>query len=286
MQRVAGNAYIEQNVVLPRRITIGPFCVIKEGAQLGEGVVLGAGCVVENNAIIGRDCKLGNYVTVGAEAEIGDGTQIGDHSAITLASKMGKGCHIGSLTTIGRAPRPAATSTVRIQADLPALQMGDDCTIGCSAVIYAGSEYGNRVFIGDGAVVRERVKLSDSVLIGCDVVVENDTRIGALTKVQTGSYITAYMNIEECVFIAPMVTTTNDNFMGRTEKRYKFVKGATIERGARIGAGCILLPSVKVAEESFVAAGALVTKDTRPMRIVKGLPAKDVGEVPWEELLP
>ncbi len=93
------------------------------------------------------------------------------------------------------------------------------------------------------------------------------------------------MEIEEKVFIAPMVTTTNDNFMGRTEKRFKLVKGPTICRGARVGGGSILLPGVKVAAETFVAAGALVTKDTVSKRVIKGFPAREIREVPAEELL-
>jgi len=109
--------------------------------------------------------------------------------------------------------------------------------------------------------------------------------IGAYTKIQTGSYITAYMEIEERVFIAPMVTTTNDNYMGRTEKRFQYIKGATIRRGARIGGGAILLPSVEIGEETFVAAGALVTKDTPSAKMVKGFPARIVKNVPEEELV-
>ena len=94
------------------------------------------------------------------------------------------------------------------------------------------------------------------------------------------------MEIKERVFIAPMVTTTNDNYMGRTEKRFKSIKGATIQRGARVGGGAILLPGINIAPETFVAAGALVTKDTKEKRVLKGFPAKEVREVPEEELLP
>jgi acetyltransferase-like isoleucine patch superfamily enzyme len=164
--------------------------------------------------------------------------------------------------------------------------MGNGYTIGCSAVLYAGTSYADKAFVGDGAVVRERCSIGQNVVIGSGVAVENNTKIGSFTKIQTGSYITAYMEIEERVFIAPMVTTTNDNYMGRTEKRFTSIKGATIQRGARIGGGAILLPGVKVAPETFVAAGALITKDTTEKRVLKGFPAKDIREVPEEELLP
>ncbi|GAB6173051.1 N-acetyltransferase [Paradesulfitobacterium aromaticivorans] len=280
------NAVIAVGASVPDSVTISPFCVIGDDAVLGEGVVLGVGCVLAEGAQVGMGCFLGNYVTVAAGAVLGAKAQIGDHTTIYPGTVLGEGCFIGSNSSLGRAPRPAATSTVKVQADLPPLTMGAGCTVGCSAVLYAGTNYGAKVLVGDGAMVRERCTIGNNVIIGSGVAVENDTRIGDYTKIQTGSYITAYMEIAERVFIAPMVTTTNDNFMGRTEKRFKLVKGATIGRGARVGGASILLPGVKVAPETFVAAGALVTKDTTEGKVVKGFPAREVRDVPEEELLP
>jgi acetyltransferase-like isoleucine patch superfamily enzyme len=87
------------------------------------------------------------------------------------------------------------------------------------------------------------------------------------------------------VFIAPCVVTTNDNFMGRTEKRYDLVKGPTIRRGARIGGGAVLLPGIEVGEEAFVGAGAVVLKDVPARALVVGSPARQIREVPEDELL-
>ncbi|MFZ3103066.1 MAG: DapH/DapD/GlmU-related protein [Desulfitobacteriaceae bacterium] len=280
------NSVIAEDAQIPQSSSIGPFCVIGERVILGEGVILGAGCILAAGVNVGASSKLGNYVTLGQAVSLGEGVQIGEHTTVYAKVVLGKDCFIGSNSSLGRSPRPAATSTVKVQADLPPLQMGEECTVGCSVVLYAGSTYAERVFIGDGAIVRERCVIGGNVIIGSGVAVENDTKIGAYTKIQTGSYITAYMEIEERVFIAPMVTTTNDNFMGRTEKRFKLIKGPIICRGARIGGGAILLPGVKVAPETFVAAGALVTKDTTAKRVIKGFPAREVREVPVEELIP
>ncbi|MDD2233819.1 MAG: DapH/DapD/GlmU-related protein [Desulfitobacteriaceae bacterium] len=284
MQRIT-NTVICESAQIPSSALLGPFCVVAENVILGERVILGAGCVLAAGVRLGDNCKLGNYVTLGQDVKLGSDVQIGDHTTVYSQAFIGKDCFIGSNSSVGRYPRPAVTSTVKIQSDLPALQLGEGSTVGCSAVLYAGSTYAEQVFVGDRAVVRECCLIGRNVIIGSGVTVENDTSIGAYTKVQTGSYVTAYMEIEERVFIAPMVTTTNDNFMGRTEKRFKLVKGPTICRGARVGGGSILLPGVKVAAETFVAAGALVTKDTVPRQVIKGFPAKEIREVPQEELL-
>jgi len=276
---------IASSATIPSSVTVGPFCVIGEDVVIGENVVLGVGCVLGDGAQVGAGSVLGNYVSIGAGGRIGDRTRIGNQTTIYLQAELGDDGFIGSNCSIGRLPKAAPTSTVKAQANLPPLRMGNGFTVGCSAVLYAGTSYADKAFVGDGAVIRERCSIGENVVIGAGVGVENDTKIGAFTKIQTGSYITAYMEIEERVFIAPMVTTTNDNFMGRTEKRFESIKGPTIQRGARIGGGAILLPGINVAAETFVAAGAVVTKNTIEKRVIKGFPAKDLREVPVEELL-
>jgi len=47
----------------------------------------------------------------------------------------------------------------------------------------------------------------------------------------------------------------------------------------------VLLPAVEIGEEAFVGAGAVVTKDVPARAIVVGNPARQIREVPDEELL-
>src|SRR5207248_124410 len=156
--------------------------------------------------------------------------------------------------------------------------------VSTGAVVFAGTKVGERVIVGDQACVRERVTIGDDVVLGRGTLIENDTTIGALTKIQADAYITAYSTLEDNVFIAPCVVTTNDNFMGRTERRHRLVKGPTIRRGARVGGAAVLCPGVEIGEEAFVGAGAVVIKDVPPRVVVVGNPARILREVPPEEL--
>lgn len=280
------SAVIAKSAILGERVTISPFCVIGENAVVADGSILGSGCILAAAVKVGADSRLGNHVTLGEQTVLENKVTIDDHTTVYPRTVIGEGTYIGSNSVIGRPPRASATSTVKSQENLPALKMGSNCIIGSLAVIYAGTVLEEGVFVGDRSLIRERCEIGMKVVVGSGCAVENDTRIGAYTKIQTGAYITAYMEIEEKVFIAPMVTTTNDNYMGRTEKRFQHIKGATIRKGARIGGGAILLPGVEIGEETFVAAGALVTKDTPPRKVVKGFPAKPAKDVPQEELLP
>ena len=186
---------------------------------------------------------------------------------------------------VGKQPTLSPRSTAK-REPLPPTVVGNATVISTGAIVFAGSSIGARVILGDQSCVRERVTIGDDVVVGRGSLVENDTTIGARTKIQADAYVTAYSTLEEDVFVAPRVVTTNDNFMGRTEKRLELMKGPTIRRGARVGGGAILCPGVEVGEEAFVGAGAVVTKDVPPRKVVVGSPARVIRNVPDDELLP
>jgi len=47
----------------------------------------------------------------------------------------------------------------------------------------------------------------------------------------------------------------------------------------------VIAPGVEVGEEAYVAAGAVVVADVPPRAVVMGVPARQVREVPDEDLL-
>lgn len=253
-------------------------------AKLGERFVPAPYAIVDENVVIGDDVHVGSFVHICAGAEIGSGTVIGDHVTIAADAKLGEGCVIADFACVGKRPKLSPTSTAKA-GELKGLVMGDGCSVGSHTVLMAGSVFGKGCIVGDNAGVRERCRIGDNVVVGRSVTVENDTEIGSRTKIQSGAYVTAYVLIEEDCFIAPMVVTTNDNYMGRTEKRFKSLKGCTVRRGARVGGGSHILPGIEIGEEAFVATGSVVTRDIPAGKLVMGVPAKVVKDVPEDELL-
>ena len=197
---------------------------------------------------------------------------------------LGEGVKVLENAVVGKQPTLSPRSTAK-REPLPPTVIGDGSIVSTGAIVFAGSTIGERVILGDQSCVRERVTVGDDVVIGRGSLVENDTTIGAMTKIQADAYITAYSTLEEHVFIAPCVVTTNDNWMGRSEKRFGNIKGPTIRRGARVGAGAVLCPAVEIGEEAFVGAGAVVVKDVPPRVVVVGNPARALRDVSPEELL-
>jgi len=211
-------------------------------------------------------------------------SEIAETAVVYPGTVIGEGCKILDYAVVGKQPTLSPRSTAK-RGDLPLLELGAGTIVSTAAVVFAGTRIGERVVVGDQACVRERCTIGDDVVIGRGSLVENDTSVGALTKIQAHAYITAYSLLEDNVFIAPCVITTNDNFMGRTENRHDLVKGPTIRRGARIGGGAVLLPGIEVGEEAFVGAGAVVLRDVSARALVVGNPARQIREVPEDELL-
>jgi len=197
---------------------------------------------------------------------------------------LGEGVKVLENAVVGKQPSLSPRSTAK-REPLPPTVIGDGTIVSTGAIVFAGSQIGARVILGDQSCVRERVTIGDDVVVGRGSLVENDTTIGALTKIQAEAYITAYSTLEENVFIAPCVVTTNDNFMGRTERRHELIKGPTIRRGARIGGAAVLCPGIEIGEEAFVGAGAVVTKDVPARKVVVGNPARVIRDVADDELL-
>lgn len=229
-------------------------------AETGRGVEIGAGVT------FGEGVRLGHYVV------IHDGTRIGDEVVVD------------DFAVLGKQPARSATSTLAM-TDLRPLEVGRGTHIGTHAVVYAGTRIGMGGFLADGAQVRERCQLGERVVVGHHATIENDSVIGDRVKLQTGAYVTARSIVGDDVFIAPNVTTTNDRYLARTEARHGAQDGAHIDRGARIGAGAVLLPGIHVGQEAVVAAGAVVTRDVPPYRVVMGVPAREVRDTPPEQII-
>jgi len=237
-------------------------------AQIGNGTSLGSNCYIDANATIGANCRIGHGVIIHPNTIIGEGVRIDDH------------------TVIGKLPmRAAASALTKDDPDLSGCVIGDKCILGTFVVVYRGCVIETNVLVADLASVRENVRIGEFTIVGRGVAIENKVTIGKRCKLETESYITALSEIGDYCFIAPEVTFTNDNFLARTKERFKYHKGVTMKKGARIGANVTVLPGLTLEEDCLVAAGSVVTRDVPARKIVLGSPARVWRDVPPEQLL-
>ena len=157
------------------------------------------------------------------------------------------------------------------EKNLPDTVLGENCIICAQAIIYAGTVLGDRVYVADGANIREGCEIGDDTIIGRYVTVENNTKIGKKCKIQTGAYITGECIIEDYVFVGPEASTTNDKYMQTTDRK---MKGPTFREHCRVGGNATILGGVIIGKNSVVGAGSVVTKDVPDGEIWVGNPAK------------
>lgn len=223
------------------------------------------GLVLSPTATVGDDVSFGAHVVVHDGVIIGDGVTVQDGAVL------------------GKAPSLSGRSSAA-RGELGPLVIEDGAVICAQAIIFAGSRIGERSIVGDQAYVRERTTVGPDTVIGRASAVDNDVAIGARVRIQTQVYVTAHSTIEDDVFVGPCAMTTNDDTMARLAPGTP-MRGATLRRACRVGGGAVLLPGVEIGEEAFVAAGAVVTSDVPPRKVVMGVPARVVKDVPDEDLL-
>lgn len=228
---------------------------------------------------------LGEGVVIEARVLIGAGTALGHGVVVRAGSRIGKNCRIDDYAVLGKTPSRGKISAITKEKHLPPLRVGDGCKIGAHAVIYRGANIGRDCLIADLAQVREDVTIGAMTIVGRGAYVENKVTVGSKVKIESHAYVCALSAVGDGCFIAPGAVFTNDNFMARTRERFKFHKGPTLKKGARVGAHATLLPGVVLHEDAVVAAGAVVTHDVPARTIVAGCPAKFFREVPENQLL-
>jgi acetyltransferase-like isoleucine patch superfamily enzyme len=221
--------------------------------------------------VLSPTASVGHGVTFGANVIVHDGVVIGDD------------CTILDGAVLGKPPTLARTSTAS-RAEPEPLVLEAGVTVCTQAIVFAGAQIGPGAIIGDQAYVRERARIGAGTVVGRASGIDNDVTVGARVRIQSQVYVTAYSVVEDDVFIGPCAMTTNDEAAGRRRPGAQ-LHGATLRRACRIGGGAVLLPGVEIGEEAFVAAGAVVTSDVAPRKVVMGVPARMVRDVPDEDLL-
>ncbi|OGO78644.1 MAG: UDP-3-O-(3-hydroxymyristoyl)glucosamine N-acyltransferase [Clostridiales bacterium GWB2_37_7] len=241
--------------------------IVGEGSKIGKEVYIGCYSVVGSHVTIGQNVKIGNHVVIHDGSVIGSNVRIDDH------------------TVIGKMPMRVSASILAAASNLSPSNIGDNCVIGTSAILYRGCNIGNACLIADLSTIRENVTIGSNTIIGRGVAVENNCSIGSFCKLETNVYITAYSELGDEVFVAPGVVTSNDRFAARLKGKEYVFKGVTIKHGGRVGAQATILPEITIYEEGFAAAGSVVTKDISSNVIHCGNPAKYMKNVPEDQLL-
>jgi UDP-2-acetamido-3-amino-2,3-dideoxy-glucuronate N-acetyltransferase len=139
------------------------------------------------------------------------------------------------------------------------------------ATIGRGTRIWHFCHVMSGAVIGEHCSL------GQNVVVMRGVRLGRNVKVQNNVSIYEGVECEDDVFLGPSMVFTNVlNPRSAISRKHEY-RPTLVKRGATIGANATVICGHTLGEHSFVAAGAVVTRDVAPFALVGGVPARQLG---------
>ncbi|NQV56189.1 MAG: Gfo/Idh/MocA family oxidoreductase [Rhodospirillales bacterium] len=184
------------------------------------------------------------------------------------------------LKVLSRATKNIRSGNSKFQTPITERKPGrSDVFVHETAVVDAPAD------IGDGSKIWHFSHILNGVAIGCDciigqnVMIGPDVTVGNNCKIQNNVSLYKGVVLEDGVFCGPSCVFTNvNNPRAEIEKKDEF-KPTLVKRGTTIGANATIVCGVTLGEYSFIAAGAVVSKDVPPFALVAGVPAKRIGWV-------
>lgn len=115
----------------------------------------------------------------------------------------------------------------------------------------------------------EKLIVGPDVVIGTHVSINLDAEVRIDANVAIGPHVLIY-------------TGTHPIGPGSSRRLGSVLaKPVTIEQGAWVGLGAMILPGITIGHGSIIAAGAVVSTDVPPDSYVEGNPAQVKRQLPW-----
>lgn len=125
-------------------------------------------------------------------------------------------------------------------------------------------------------VISEGVKIGDDCNICSHCFIEEGVTLGDRVTIKNGVQLWTGLHIESDVFVGPNVSFCNDR-VPRSKQHPERYLITTVQTGASIGAGAVILPGLTIGHNALVGAGAVVTRNVPANATVTGNPAKIIN---------
>ena len=143
--------------------------------------------------------------------------------------------------------------------------------VGESAKIGAGTKIWHFSHVMAGA------EIGENCIFGQNCHVAGGVKVGANVKVQNNVSLYAGVVLEDDVFLGPSCVLTNVSNPRSQVNRHSLYEKTWIRRGATVGANATIVCGIELGQYSFIAAGAVVTRNVPDYALMAGAPARRVG---------
>ena len=146
-----------------------------------------------------------------------------------------------------------------------------------SSVVDKNTKIGHGTKIWHFSHVSSGAKIGNNCVLGQNVFIGKNVVIGSNVKIQNNVSVYEGVIIEDDVFCGPSVVFTNVmNPRSFIERKNEFKK-TNVKIGASIGANATIVCGIDIGSYSFIAAGAVVTKNVKNFALMIGVPALQKG---------
>lgn len=215
---------------------------------------------IHPTALIGDGVTIGRGVAIGPRAIVYDNVCIGDHSQIGADVILGE-----PLADIYRSPDDYVN---------PVLEIGKSSLVRSGSILYAGSEFGDKLETGHRVTIREGTRAGKNLRVGTLSDIQGDCQIGDFVRCHSNVHIGQKSVIGDYVWIFPYVVLTNDPHPPSSH-----LMGVTVEDFAVVATMSVVLPGVTIGRDALVGAGSIVNRNVGAEDVVVGNPAKRVASV-------
>ena len=228
--------------------------------------------------MISINAKIGKNVVIRDNVVIEDGVTINDNCyldygcIIRRGVTLGENSYVGSYSILGEHQMDFHNN--RKEPPKHELLIGKNALIRSHTVLYSGSSFEEGLQTGHHVTVREGTKAGKNLRLGTLTDIQGACEIGDHVNMHSNVHVGRQTKIGNYVWIFPYTVFTNDPIPPS-----EIMKGCNVEDYSIVATGTIVLPGLNLGENSFISAGAVVTKDIPDGMFAVGCPAKIKGSV-------
>ena len=155
-----------------------------------------------------------------------------------------------------------------------------------TAEIQKGAKIGKGTKIWHNCQVLKGAQIGKNCKIGHNYFISGKAKIGNNVKLESNIDVWDLVTLEDYVFVGPSAVFTNDltpraKYPKKEYPQYGKWLPTLVREGVTIGANATILcdkPKRTIGKWAMIGAGAVVTRNVSPFKIVGGVPAKEIGE--------